>query len=123
MNERAPAPTEPGDDWLDAALRADGREHRDNYVADDGFTVSVMAKLPAPAPAALPAWRKRAVAALWAAAGIGAVVAFPATYADVAREVFRVVGGHPVSLAQILSGVVLLGAASWTAMLWALRRN
>ena len=50
MNDRLPPSTAPADDWLDAALRADGREHRDNYVADDGFTVSVMAKLPAPAP-------------------------------------------------------------------------
>ncbi len=60
-----------------------------------------MAKLPA--PATLPAWRKRAVIGLWTAAGIGAVIAFPGAYADVAREYFRVVAGHPVSLAQIVT--------------------
>ena len=123
MSDRTPPSNAPADGWLDAALPTDGREHRADYVADDGFTAQVMAKLPDPAPAALPAWRKRAVAALWTAAGIGAVAAFPGTYADVAREVFRVVGGHPVSLAQIVSGVVVLGAVSWSAMVWALRRN
>ena len=123
MSDRTLAPTDPADDWLDAALRAEGREHRAGYLADDRFTAQVMAKLPAPAPAVLPAWRKRAVAGLWTMAGIGAVVAFPGVYADVAREVFRLVGGHPVSLAQIVTGVVVLGAASWTAMVWALRRG
>jgi len=123
MNPHPPLSTDSADDWLEAALRAEGRDHRAEYVADDGFTGQLMAKLPAPVPVALPAWRKRAVATLWTMAGIGAVVAFPGTYADVAREVFRVVGGHPVSLAQIVGGVVMLGAASWTAMVWALRRN
>ncbi len=123
MSDRANAPTDPADDWLEAALRAEGREHRASYLVDDGFTVQVMTKLPAPAPAALPAWRKRAIAGLWTMAGVGAVVAFPGMYADVAREVFRILGGHPISLAQIATGVVVLGAASWTAMVWALRRG
>ena len=123
MNPNLPPPTDAADDWLDAALRGEGREHRSEYLADDGFTALVMAKLPPPATAVLPAWRKRAVAALWTMAGIGAVAAFPGTYADVVREVFRVVAGHPVSLAQIVGGVVVLGAASWSAMVWALRRN
>ena len=67
--------TDAGDDWLDAALRADGREHRADYLDDDGFTARVMAELPA--PATLPAWRKRALIALWAAAGVGIAVALP----------------------------------------------
>ena len=50
-------------------------------------------------------------------------VALPGAYADVAREFFRVVVGHPVSLAQIATGVVVLGIGSWTAMVWALRRG
>ena len=121
MDDHSPAMSAPADDWLDAALRAEGREHRAGYLADDGFTAHVMAKLPA--PATLPAWRKRAVIGLWTAAGIGAVIAFPGAYADFAREYFRVVAGHPVSLAQIVTTVVALGVGSWTAMVWALRRG
>lgn|SRR5512143_1203505 len=123
MSDRSPAAPATADDWLDAALRAEGREHRAEYVADDGFTASVMAKLPPPLAAPLPTWRRRAVIGLWTAAGIGAVIAFPGTYADFAREYFRVVAGYPVSLAQIVSGVVMLGIGSWTAMVWALRRG
>ena len=123
MDDRTPAAPAPADDWLDSALRAEGREHRAEYVADDGFTAAVMAKLPPPLVAPLPKWRKRAVIGLWTAAGIGAVIAFPGTYADFAREYFRVVAGHPVSLGQIVSGVVMLGIGSWTAMVWALRRG
>jgi hypothetical protein len=115
--------TPPADDWLDAALRAEGREHRAGYLADDGFTARVMAKLPAPLAASPPAWRKRAVIGLWTAAGVGAVIAFPGAYADFAREYFRVVAGHPVSLAQIIATVVALGVGSWTAMVWAVRRG
>jgi hypothetical protein len=121
MNER-PIPTpEPGIDWLDAALREDGREHRAGYVSDDGFTARVMAMLPA--PVALPAWRKPALAVLWAGAGIGIALALPGTVTDITREWFRVVGGHPVSLAQIAGALVVLGVGSWSAMLLALRRG
>ena len=121
MNEHLTATTEPADDWLDAALRANAREHRGDYLADDGFTARVMAKLPV--PATLPAWRKRAVVGMWAVASVGIAVALPGAYADVAREFFRVVAGHPVSLAQIATGVVMLGIGTWTAMVWALRRG
>ncbi|MEO8675936.1 MAG: hypothetical protein ABI569_10170 [Casimicrobiaceae bacterium] len=121
MNEHLTVTTEPADDWLDAALRADARDHRGDYLADDGFTARVMATLPV--PATLPAWRKRAVIGMWTVASVGIAVALPGAYADVAREFFRVVVGHPVSLAQIATGVVMLGIGSWTAMVWALRRS
>ena len=55
-----------GDDWLDRLLADDASEHRDLYVADDGFTARVMAALPAPVTA--PAWRKPVVVALWGVA-------------------------------------------------------
>ena len=42
---------------MEQALVHDAREHRDGYVDDAGFTASVMAALPAPAPLALPRWR------------------------------------------------------------------
>jgi hypothetical protein len=121
MSERLSPSTEPAADWLDVALRDDAREHRGAYLADDGFTARVMAKLPA--PATLPAWRKRAVIGMWTAAGIGFALAFPGTYADVTREFFRIAVGHPISLAQIATGVVFLGVGSWTAAVWALRRG
>ena len=121
MNETTLAGSAPPDDWLDAALRADARDHRGDYLADEGFTAQVMANLPA--PAALPAWRKRAVIGMWTAASVGIAVALPGAYVDVAREFIRVAVGHPVSLAQIATGVVMLGVGSWTATVWALRRG
>ena len=121
MNERMSSLTGPADDWLDAALRTDAREHRGAYLADDGFTARVMAKLPA--PATLPAWRKRAVVGMWAVASVGIAVALPGAYTDIAREFLRVAVGHPVSLAQIATGVVVLAIGSWTAAVWALRRG
>ena len=57
-----------------------------------------------PAPAALPAWRKPALAALWAAAGLGIALALPGAVVDVAHEVMRVIVGQRVSLAGIAAG-------------------
>jgi hypothetical protein len=121
MSERPLSPTDTGDDWLDAALREDGREHRAGYLADNGFTARVMAMLPA--PAALPAWRKPALAALWTAASVGIALALPGAYTDVAHEFLRLVVGHPVSFAQIAAGVLALGIGSWAATAYALRRD
>jgi hypothetical protein len=121
MNERMSSANQPADDWLDAALRADAFDHRGEYLADDGFTKRVMAALPA--PATLPAWRKRAVIGMWTAASVGIAMALPGAYADIAREFLRVAVGHPVSLAQIATGVVMLGIGSWTAAAWALRHG
>ncbi len=120
MDDRS-LPTDDNGDWLDRALRDDGLVHRAAYLPDDGFTARVMAKLPA--ALSLPAWRKPAVAALWAAAGIGIALALPDAYSDLLREYLRIVTGHPVSLSQIATGVVMLGIGSWTAMVWALRRG
>jgi hypothetical protein len=109
------------DDWLDATLAAAGREHRAQYIADDGFTAGVLAKLPP--PPALPAWRRRAVATLWTAAAAGFALALPGTFAELGREAFRIVAAQPVSLAQIAAGILALGIGSWTAAYWALRRT
>src|SRR5205814_9917004 len=57
-----------GADWLDDMLRDVGREHRADYVADDGFTQRVMAQLPE--PATFPAWWRTVVVHLWVV-GIG----------------------------------------------------
>ena len=121
MNNQPHSPAAAADDWLDAALHADGREHRAAYLDDAGFTTRVMAALPA--PAALPAWRRPALAALWAAAGIGIALALPATLVDVAHDVIRLFVGHRVSLAGIAAGVAVLGAATWAAAALALRED
>ena len=42
MNDTPRSRIDPGDDWLDALLRTDGREHRAEYVDDGGFTARVM---------------------------------------------------------------------------------
>jgi len=110
-----------GEDWLDTALRVHGAVHRDDYVDDGGFTARVMDALPP--PAALPAWRKPALAVLWAIAGAGAVLTLPGLVTDVVREMLRIVGAHPVSLSGIATGVAALAAASWAAAVYTLHRN
>ena len=119
MNDRPLPPTDADDDWLDAALRADGREHRDAYLDDGGFTASVMAALPS--PVTLPAWRKPALTALWAAAGIGLAFALPGAVLEVTHDVMRVVIGQPVSLTGIAAGVLALGVTAWAAVAAVLR--
>jgi di/tricarboxylate transporter len=113
--------TEPAEDWLDAALATAGRGHRADYLDDGGFTTRVMAALPL--PAAPPAWRRPAVALLWAAAGIGGALALPGAFTDVAREFFRIVGGQPVSLPGIAVAVALAGAATWSAAAYLLHSD
>jgi hypothetical protein len=119
MSERHDIAATPADDWLERALREDGRDHRAGYLADDGFTARVAAALPA--PATLPSWRRPAVILLWTVAAAGAALALPGTVVDVAHQVTRLLGSHPVSLANIATGVVALGLASWAATAYALR--
>ena len=109
------------DDWLEQALQDDGREHRADYVADDGFAARVAVALPP--PATLPAWRKPTIAALWTAAAAGLALALPGVAADIGRDLARLASSHPVSLGNIATGVVVLGLATWTAAAVALRRN
>ena len=109
------------DDWLDAALAADGREHRDVYVPDDGFTARVAAALPP--PDAAPAWRRPALIALWAVAGVGAAMALPGTLTDIAREIYRIVGAHPVAVSELVAGIALLGSLALGGAAWALREE
>jgi len=109
------------DDWLDAALAAEGREHRDAYVPDDGFTARVAAALPP--PDAAPAWRRPALVALWAVAGVGAAMALPGMLTDIAREVYRIVGAHPVAVSELVAGIALLGSLALGGAAWALREE
>ncbi len=119
MNDRSPSPTRADDDWLDDVLRADGRDHRAEYVDDAGFTARVMAALPS--PATLPAWRKPALTALWAVAGVGIALALPGAVIDVSHDIVRLIVGQRVSLTGIATVVMGLGAAAWVAAAIALR--
>lgn len=109
------------DDWLEHALVANAREHRADYVADDGFTQRVMTSLPPPEK--LPAWRTPAVFLLWATAAVGGIVAMPDLTSEIARGVLRLLGDYPVSLSQIATGLVAMGVATWAAAAIAVRRS
>jgi hypothetical protein len=120
MNERAdPSIPEP-DEWLDGVLRTSLRDDAD-YIADDGFTARVMAALPP--PDTLPAWRKPALAALWAVAGLGIAAALPSVVTDVAHDMLRLVMGQRLSLAEIAAAALAFGAVTWTGAAMALRRD
>ncbi len=111
----------PDDDWLDAALAADAREHGSAYLDDQGFTARVMAALPA--PVAVPRWRRPALVALWSAAAVGTATALPGVALDVGREAFRLLAAQPVSLPQIAAVLAALGVVTWSAAAWALRSD
>jgi hypothetical protein len=121
MNERNVTAATTDDDWLDRALADAGREHRAAYLDDDGFTARVAAALPA--PATLPAWRKPAIALLWTAAAAGVALALPSALFDLGYDAVRLLASRPVSLGNILTGMVGLGVATWAAAAIALRRN
>jgi hypothetical protein len=103
-------------DWLDDVLRADGE-----YLADDGFTARVMSALPM--PAALPRWRKPAVAALWGVAAVGLAIAAPGAMLDVGREAYRLLATVPVSFTGIATAMAAIVAATGAAAAYTLRGN
>ena len=108
-------------DWLDGLLVADAREHRADYIADAGFTARVMQTLPA--AFAMPAWRRPAITVLWGVATVALAVALPGTAIDIAREAYRLLAAHPVSLSGIAGAVACAGALAWTAAGYALRTS
>ena len=118
-NLRSGEPRDPPPDWVDRILAADAAEHAGDYLQDNGFTARVMQRLPL--AGALPAWRRPAVAALWAIAGI--LVALPGVAVDVARAAYKLFAARPFSLSTVAFMVVAVGVASWTAAAVALRRD
>jgi hypothetical protein len=122
MNSVNPQPDiDAADDWLDDVLRDAGRVHREEYIADDGFTRSVMAKLPE--AAALPAWRRPAVALLWVLAVGGVMVALPGVFEDLFRGAMAVFTGHRLGLPDIGAALVLFGGVAWSTLLYAMRSD
>jgi hypothetical protein len=107
------------DGWLEQALKADAREQAAAYIADDGFTAAVMARLPA--PAALPAWRRPVLALLWLIAGGAVAVALPDLFYDVFRSLVTMVVAQPLTLSRIAVVIMLLGAATWSTIVYAMR--
>lgn len=106
-------------DWIDELLLRDSSQAAD-YIADSGFTVRVMGQLPA--VRALPAWRRPAIMVLWLVAAALAAIALPGVAVDIARATYRVFAALPFSLSSLAFAIVALGAATWTAAAFALKR-
>jgi hypothetical protein len=105
--------------WLEQALKADAREHAATYIADDGFTAAVIARLPV--LATLPAWRRPVIALLWLIAGGAVVAALPDLFYDVFRSLVAMVVGQPLTLSRIAVVLTLLAAATWSTLVYAMR--
>jgi hypothetical protein len=119
VSEQAATP-ERETDWLDRVLADDAAAHARSYIDDAGFTEKVMAQLPP--PAALPAWRKPAVTALWAAVGLGLAFTLPGAAVDVAREAFRIFAAKPFALSEVLALLAVAGVGTWTTVFVAWKR-
>jgi hypothetical protein len=117
MSAQARSSSTSGRDWLDDILLRED----DDYIADDGFTGRVMASLPA--PAALPKWRRPAVAALWGMAAAGIAIAAPGAMIDVGREAYRLLATVPVSITGIATAMAAIVAATGAAAAFTLRGN
>jgi hypothetical protein len=106
-------------DWLDAALRAS----RPAPIVDDGFAARVMAALPPVAARALPAWRRPALAVLWALAAIGVALSLPGVTIDVARQGYRLFTAIPVSVPQLAAAMAAAAVVMWSIAGYTLRRE
>ena len=107
------------DDWLEQTLRADGVEHRSSYVGDDGFTARVLARLPE--PATLPVWRRPVVALLWLFVAAAAVLVVPGLFDDAFRGAVAMIVGHRMGIADVVALLVVLSAATWGMLVYAVR--
>jgi hypothetical protein len=117
----SPAMAGSGDDWLDDMLRNAGREHRADYLADDGFTQRVMAELPE--PVTLPAWRRPVVILMWAL-GLGTVMfSLPGVFEQVFRGAMAVLVGHRLGVPDVAVALLLAGATAWSTLVYAMRSD
>jgi hypothetical protein len=106
-------------DWVEQALKADARAASEIYIADDGFTAALMARLPAPAQ--LPAWRTPVIALLWLILGGAVVAALPDAFYDVFRAFAATFVGQPLTLSKIAVALALLGTLTWGTLVYAAR--
>jgi len=110
-------------DPIEVLLRDDAGEHASVYIDDAGFTASVMEALPPPI-AAVPAWRRPAVALMWGVACFGTALALPQVAIDVGREAFSLLAAQRVSLPHVgMTLALLLGAGTFSAAAYALRQD
>lgn len=109
------------DGWLDDMLRDAGVEHRAEYIADDGFTQRLMARLPA--PATLPAWRRPALVMLWVLGAGAVMLALPGVFEELFRDVVAMLSGHRLGVPDIAAAAVLFAAATWSALVYAMRSD
>jgi hypothetical protein len=110
-----------GNDWLEDMLRDAGREHRADYIADDGFTQGVMTQLPE--PATMPAWRRPLVVLLWVLAGGAVMFSLPGLFEQLFRGAVAVLAGHRLGLPDVAVALVLFGGAAWSTLVYAMRAD
>ncbi|HZQ61604.1 MAG TPA: hypothetical protein VFC24_09665 [Casimicrobiaceae bacterium] len=110
-----------GDDWVEALLRADAKAHDDEYLGDEGFTARVMQAIAV--PAALPAWRRPLLFALWGLAAAVIAMALPDTLRELSYDTLRVLASVTFSLRDVAVAVLGIAAASWAGTLYMLRRE
>lgn len=109
----------PGDDWFERALVEAGREHRAEYIADDGFTASVVSRLPA--PFTLPAWRRPVVALLWILGGVVVSISLPGLFDQLFRGVMTMLVGLRMGLVDVAMALIVLGGITWSTLVYAAR--
>ena len=106
-----------GDDgWLERALKSDAQASA--YIADDGFSAAVMARLPT--PAALPAWRRPVVALLWLVAAGALAALLPDLFYTVFGELVTLFV-QPLTWSHIGVMLLLMGATTWSTLVYAMR--
>ena len=108
-----------GDDWIERSLVEAGREHRAEYIADDGFTASVVSRLPA--PLTLPSWRRPVVALLWLLGGVLVAISLPGLFDQLVRGVMTMLVAHRVGFVDVVMAFVVLGAITWSTLVYAAR--
>jgi hypothetical protein len=108
-----------GDDWIERSLVEAGREHRTEYIADDGFTASVASRLPA--PLTVPSWRRPVVAMLWILGGVLVAISLPGLFDQLVRGVMTILIAHRVGFVDVVMAFMVLGAITWSTLVYAAR--
>src|SRR5271166_6288534 len=108
--------------WLEQALNADARAHAAAYVADDGFTAKLMARLPT--PAALPAWRRPVIALLWLVAGGALVALLPDLFYSLFSGVVGLLVAQPMlTWSNLALALIVVCIATWSTLVYAMRAD